>query len=337
MPGLAEIAEAAGVSISTVSRVLNRRAGVNEETRQRVLEALSQINYTPRGLGVLRRTGVLGLLVPELANPVFTAFAEAVETRAARKGYSTVLCNTHSASVREEEYVRMLNARGVEGMVFVSSEFTDSTAAHDHYGRLRDEGVRMVFVNGTLPSLDVPSVSVDEEAAGYLATQHLLELGHRRIGFVAGPARSTPTKDKTSGYTAALEAAGLRPDAGLIAHSAYGTAGGQQAMRRLLDRAAAPTAVICSSDLMALGAIHECQSRGLHVPDDVSVVGFDDIPLASYVVPTLTTLAQPIADLARMAVEVLLGEIEGTAEPTSARTLRPRLVVRESTAPPPRT
>ena len=135
MPGLAEIAEAAGVSISTVSRVLNRRAGVNEETRRKVLRVLAEKPYSPRGLGALQRTGVLGLLIPELSNPVFPAFAEALETRAAGRGYSTVLCNTRSASIREEEYVRMLLARGVEGMVFVSPEATDVRASY--FGSVR--------------------------------------------------------------------------------------------------------------------------------------------------------------------------------------------------------
>lgn len=335
MPGLAEIAEAAGVSISTVSRVLNRRAGVNEETRRRVLQVLVEKPYTPRGLGALQRTGVLGLLVPELTNPVFPAFAEALETRAARRGYSSVLCNTRSASMREEEYVRMLLARGVEGMVFVSPESTDAAASHDHYRQLTDEGVHMVFVNGGMPSLDVPDVCVDEQAAGYLATRHLIELGHRRIGFVCGPARSMPSRLKAAGWEVALDEAGLAPDRALIAHAPYGAPGGAAAAARLLETVR-PTAVICSSDLMALGAISEAQQQGLVVPRDLAVVGFDDIPLASYCTPALTTLAQPIAEIARAAIDSLLADLEGSAggNPVHSRVFRPRLVVRNSTAPP---
>jgi DNA-binding LacI/PurR family transcriptional regulator len=335
MPGLAEIAEAAGVSISTVSRVLNRRAGVNEETRRRVLQVLVEKPYTPRGLGALQRTGVLGLLVPELSNPVFPAFAEALETRAARRGYSSVLCNTRSASMREEEYVRMLLARGVDGMVFVSPESTDAAASHEHYRQLKDEGVHMVFVNGGMPSLDVPDVCVDEQAAGYLAARHLIELGHRRIGFVCGPARSMPSRLKAAGWEAALDEAGLAPDRALIAHAPYGAPGGAAAAARLLETVR-PTAVICSSDLMALGAISEAQSRGLVVPRDLAVVGFDDIPLASYCTPALTTLAQPIAEIARAAIDGLLADLEGSAviNPVHSRVFRPRLVVRASSAPP---
>ncbi|MBI1759116.1 MAG: LacI family DNA-binding transcriptional regulator [Actinobacteria bacterium] len=334
MSGLAEIAAAAGVSISTVSRVLNRRGGVNDATRRRVLAVLADLPYTSRGVGALQRTGVIALLVPELSNPVFPAFAEALETWAARRGYSSVLCNTRSASMREEGYVRMLLARGIEGMVFVSPECTDSAASHDHYLRLVDEGVHMVLVNGTLPALDVPSVSVDEQVAGYAAARHLIQLGHRRIGFVSGPARSMPSRAKAAGWQLALEGAGLDADPALVAHAPYGATGGALAAGRLLELPHPPTGVICSSDLMAIGALSEAQRRGLRVPQELSVVGFDDIPMAQHVAPGLTTLAQPITEIARAAIDGLITAMEGAgAGSAHARVFRPRLVVRESTGP----
>jgi DNA-binding LacI/PurR family transcriptional regulator len=155
----------------------------------------------------------------------------------------------------------MLLARGIEGMVFVSPEATDVRASHDHYRQLKAEGVHMVFVNGGMPSLDVPDVGVDEQAAGYLAARHLAELGHRRIGFVSGPSRSMPSRLKATGWTVALEEAGLPHGLELIEHAPYGPAGGASAMGRLLD-GPRPTAVICSSDLMALGAISEARGAG---------------------------------------------------------------------------
>jgi DNA-binding LacI/PurR family transcriptional regulator len=332
--GLADIADAAGVSISTVSRVLNRRPGVHEETRRRVLSALAELRYTPRGLGVLHSTGVLGLLVPELTNPVFPAFAEALEARAAERGYSTVLCNTQAASLREEEYVRMLLSRGVAGMIFVSPESTDSLAPHGHYKRLREDGVRMVFVNGGLPTLDVPDVCIDEQVAGYLATRHLVGLGHQRIGFVSGPAHSVPTRLKRAGWQAALEEAGLDADPTLVAHARYGAEGGVTATAHLLD-VADPTALVCASDLMAFGALREAGRRSLGVPGELSIVGFDDIPMAPYAAPPLTTLAQPIVEMARTAVDGLIAELEGedaVGVLAHSRVFRPQLVVRESTA-----
>jgi DNA-binding LacI/PurR family transcriptional regulator len=328
--GLAGVAEAAGVSISTVSRVLNRRPGVHEETRRRVLSALAAQRYTPRGLDALHTTGVIGLLVPELTNPIFPAFAEALEVWAAERGYSTVLCNTRAASVREEEHVRVLLARGVAGMIFVSPESTDSLAPHGHYKRLREDGVRMVFVNGGLPTLDVPDVCVDEQVAGYLATRHLVERGHERIGVVSGPARSVPTRLKLAGWQAALEEAGLAADPALVAHAEYGAAGGAAAAAKLLD-CAATTALICASDVMAFGALAEARRRGLHVPAELSVVGFDDSPMAPYASPPLTTLAQPIAEMAQVAVDGLIADIDGDASEPHSRVFRPRLVEREST------
>jgi DNA-binding LacI/PurR family transcriptional regulator len=186
-----------------------------------------------------------------------------------------------------------------------------------------------------MPSLDVPDVCVDEQAAGYLATRHLVDLGHERIGFVCGPARSMPSRLKAAGWEVALEEAGLPHDPALVAHAPYGTAGGAAAAGRLLE-SVRPTAVICSSDLMALGAISEARHRGLGVPRDLSVVGFDDIPLASYCTPALTTLAQPIAEIARAAIDGLLAEMEGSGggHGVHSRVFRPRLVARASTAPP---
>ena len=189
MADLADIARAASVSPSTVSRVLNRRAGIKEETRQRVLEVVNRMPHTARGVGALRRTGVLGLLVPELSNPVFPAFAEALEVRASAAGYASLLCNTRAA-LTEKDHVRMLGARGVEGMIFVSPEVanpdSDERATRDYYEQLRAGGARLVFFNSGAPSLEVPDITVDEHLAGYLAAHHLLELGHRRIGFVSG-------------------------------------------------------------------------------------------------------------------------------------------------------
>ncbi|MEO6082942.1 MAG: LacI family DNA-binding transcriptional regulator [Umezawaea sp.] len=348
MSGLSEIARAAGVSISTVSRVLNRRAGVNEETRQRVLAVLTEMPYTPRGLGALQRTGVIGLLVPELSNPVFPAFAEALETKAARLGYSSLLCNTRgtgSAAMGEEEYVRMLLARGVEGMVFVSPEITNvevplgQAPQPSYYAKLLADGVHMVFVNGATPSLDVPDVTVDEQLAGYAATKYLIELGHRRIGFVSGPSRALPSRLKRAGWAAALEERSLPAESEFVAHGPFGPHGGAVAVGALLDTVR-PSAVICSSDHMALGVLREARQRGLSVPDDLSIVGFDDIPPASYCSPALTTLAQPIEEMAAAAVDELVNRLDpdrrrrGSGNYT--RVFRPKLVVRESTAPPKR-
>jgi DNA-binding LacI/PurR family transcriptional regulator len=279
-------------------------------------------------------TGIVGLLVPELENPIFPALAQAMEHRAAAAGYATILCNTAGSALREAEYVHMLVERNVDGMIFISSEVTDLRSDHRHYRRLWDEGARIVFVNGSADSLEVTSVGVDERASGKLATEHLLALGHRRIGFAAGAQYAQPTRDKAEGRTQALLAAGVDPD-GLIAHAPFSVDGGRAAVRELFAAPGGPpTAIVCSSDLMAIGVLMEAAALGLAVPDDLSVIGFDGIEAASWTRPALTTIEQPIADIAETAVGALRSLIDEPGRPLPDFVFRPKLRVRESTAPP---
>src|SRR5262245_5483550 len=206
---LRDVAERAGVSTATASRVITGSARVRHETRQRVEQAMRELLYVPPGAA---RTDAIGLLVPELVNPIFPALAQAMETQATKAGFATILCNIRGSIVAETEYVQMLLERRVDGMIFISSEAADLSADHSHYARLVGQGARIVFVNGAVDTLDVPHVGVDERAAGQVATQHLLDLGHERIGFVAGPDHFRPTREKAAGRELALAAAGIEPD-----------------------------------------------------------------------------------------------------------------------------
>jgi DNA-binding LacI/PurR family transcriptional regulator len=196
---------------------------------------------------------------------------------------------------------------------------------------LLSEGARLVFVNGGVESLDVPAVGVDERAAGHLGTTHLLELGHRRIGFVAGPRHFVPTRQKAAGREAALTEAGVDPD-GLVATAEFSVEGGRQALRELIDRENRPTAVICSSDLMAIGVLKEASVAGLSVPEDLSVVGFDGIDATAWTQPALTTIEQPVPDIAETAVNALKSLIEEPDRPLPNFLFRPQLRLRASTA-----
>jgi DNA-binding LacI/PurR family transcriptional regulator len=326
---LRDVAERAGVSTATASRVITGSARVRHETRLRVERAMRELLYVPPGAV---RTGAIGLLVPELANPIFPALAQAMETQATKAGFATILCNIRGSTVAESDYVQMLLERRVDGMIFISSEAADLRADHGHYARLLGQGARIVFVNGALETLDVPHVGVDERAAGQIATQHLLDLGHTRIGFVAGPDRFRPTREKAMGREVALDAAGISPN-GLVAHGEFGVDGGRIAMRSLLEKPKPPTAVICSSDLMAIGALREATARGLRVPKDVSIVGFDGIEAATWIDPPLTTVEQPILDIARTAVTTLRGLISGAGGAMPDVQYRPRLRLGGSTGP----
>jgi DNA-binding LacI/PurR family transcriptional regulator len=273
--------------------------------------------------------------VPELSNPIFPALAQAMERRASESGYATILCNTAGSALREAEYVQMLLARRVDGMIFISSEVTDLRTDHAHYLRLREEGARLVFVNGSSESLDVTAVGVDERAAGRLATEHLLALGHRRIGFAAGDPNSMPTRDKAEGRTLALLAAGIEPD-GFVAYTSFSVEGGREALRALLEApGGGPTGIICSNDLMAIGVIREAAGRGLSVPEDLSVVGFDGIEAADWNEPPLTTVEQPIDEIAETAVRALHTLIVESPPSLPNYVFRPRLRLGRSTGPAP--
>ena len=299
--------------MATASRVAAGASGVRSATRERVERAMRELLYVAREPA---STGIVGLLLPELDNPIFPALAQELERRAAEAGYATILCNTAGSASREAEYVHMLVERRVDGMIFISSEVTDLRSDHRHYLRLREEGARLVFVNGSAESLEVTSVGVDERAAGKLATEHLVGLGHRRVGFAAGDPHALPTREKAEGRLQALAAAGLEPN-GLVAHAAFSAEGGRVALRELLAvPGGPPSGVICSSDLMAIGVLIEAAEQGLAVPGDLSVVGFDGIEATAWTSPALTSL------------------IDEPQRPLPDFVFRPKLRLRASTAPP---
>jgi DNA-binding LacI/PurR family transcriptional regulator len=332
MASLRDVAERAGVSVATASRVATGSATVRPATKERVERAMRDLLYVPPGR--METADAVGLFVPEFGNPVFAALAAAMETEASNAGLATILCNTHGSAEREAEYMRMLLERRVEGMVFISAEITDVRGEHSHYAQLVERGARLVFVNGGSEELDVTSVGVDERAAGRMATEHLVGLGHRRVGFVAGDEFAMPTREKSRGRLEALAASGI-DDGGLVAHTEFTVAGGRRALRQLMDRPAGerPTGVICSNDLMAIGAVQEAAALGLDVPGDLSVVGFDGIA-ARWSEPPLTTVEQPIEEIARTAIGALRGHIDRPDQTQPSYVFRPRLQAGRTTAPP---
>jgi LacI family transcriptional regulator, repressor for deo operon, udp, cdd, tsx, nupC, and nupG len=330
---LFDIAQQAQVSEATVSRVLNDRPGVSAETRQAVLTALDVLGYERPARLRKRSAGLVGLVVPELDNPIFPAFAQIIESALAQQGFTPVLCTQTPGGVTEDEYVEMLLDRQVSGIVFVSGLHADTTADPERYRKLVARPLPIVLVNGHRPDVEAPFVSCDDRAAGEMAVAHLAALGHRAIGLISGPDRYVPVQRKLAGYRAAMRQLTGASDATLdemISLSLFGVEGGQAAAARLLDRGM--TGIVCGSDLMALGAIRAARQRGLAVPGDVSVVGYDDSPLIAFTDPPLTTLRQPVRPMAVAAVRALVDEIHGHAAPHSEYIFRPELVVRGSTA-----
>ncbi|GAA3758624.1 LacI family DNA-binding transcriptional regulator [Streptomyces tremellae] len=330
---LAGIAARAGVSEATVSRVLNGRPGVAAGTRTAVLAALDALGY-PHPVRERRRGGALvGLVMPELDNPVFPALAQAVGAALARQGCTPVLATQAQEGAAEDELTAMLVERGVAGLIIVSGQHADTTADLGRYERLRAQGVPFVLVDGFAPGVSAPFISPDDRAAVRLAVTHLVALGHRRVGLAVGPRRFVPVVRKADAF---LDAVGellgqpRREAEQLIVQSLFTLEGGEAAASALLD--AGCTALVCASDMMALGAVRAVRRRGLDVPRDVSVVGYDDSSPMAFTDPPLTTVRKPVAAMGQAAVRTLLEEIAGTPAARGELVFLPELVVRGSTA-----
>ncbi|MFF4579310.1 LacI family DNA-binding transcriptional regulator [Streptomyces sp. NPDC001389] len=327
---LTDIASQAQVSEATVSRVLNGKAGVAAGTRHRVLAAMDLLGYE-RPVRLKRRSnGLVGLLIPELTNPIFPAFAQVIEQALAGHGYTPVLCTQTPGGATEDELVEQLEERGVTGIVFLSGLHADATADPARYQRLASRGLPFVMVNGFNEHVHAPFVSPDDRAAADMAVRHLEELGHRRIGLAIGPTRYVPSARKEQGFLAARPGADAE---GLVQRTLFTVEGGHAAGIALLERGC--TGVVCASDMMALGVIRAARERGLRVPEDVSVVGFDDSPLIAFTDPPLTTIRQPVRAMATAAVGALLEAVAGTPVQRTEYVFQPELVVRGSTGPGP--
>jgi alanine racemase len=333
MATLAEIAAHAGVSEATVSRVLNDKPGVSDAARGAVLTALDVLGYERPSRLRRRSAGLVGLVVPELENPIFPAFAQVIDDALAGRRFTPVLCTQSPGGISEDEYVESLLDHGVAGILFVSGRHADSGADHDRYRTLVDRRLPVVFVNGYAPGIDAPFFSTDDHDAMAVAVRHLAQLGHTRIGLAIGPGRYVPAARKQEGFVTALgDVLGLAASEARkwTAEGLFTVEGGAAAARQLLEQGA--TAVVCGSDLMALGAVRAARELGHDVPGDVSVVGFDDSRLIQFLDPPLTTVRQPVQAMAGAAVSALVDAIDGRPVPSREYLYKPELVLRDSTA-----
>ena len=339
-----EVARAASVSPSTVSNLLNGRTQrMQPATQARIETAIRKLGYHPSRVARQLRTGqvrAIGLVVPSVGNPFWGALARHLEAAALTEGYHVLLCNSERDPERERSYLEELWADGIRGVVLCSS-----LPSLDHVTPLLERGLRLVAFDRMAQAGDPPSlvnVTVDNAVGAQLATEHLLQLGHRRIAFISGSLGSINRKERFRGFRAALEQAGLDPDAALVSPDAATTQFGdveaaelgRAAATELLRGRRKPTAIVAINDMCALGVCRGIRDAGLEVARDVSVVGFDDILLAELYAPPLTTVHQPLPEMAAAAFDHLRARIEGSATAGQSLLLRPHLVVRESTAPP---
>ena len=326
---LAEVAQKVGVSEATVSRVLNGRPGVSESTRTAVLTALDVLGYERPTQLRGERARLIGLVLPELQNPIFPAVAEVVGGALAQRGFTPVLCTRTAGGLSESDYVTMLLDQHVSGVVFAGGHFAEAAAPHEHYHLLRERGIPVVLFNAAVEHLELPQVSTDDTVAVEQAYGHLASLGHERIGLVVGPEDHAPSRRKLAAYREQCARHGREADEALIEHAMFALEGGHAAATRLLRAGA--TGIICGSDPLALGAIRAVRRAGLRVPQDVSVVGFDDSAFMNCTDPPLTTVRQPIEALGRAAVTLLVNQIEGARVAAEELLFEPELVVRGST------
>ena len=312
-----------------MSRVLNGKAGVSDSTREAVLTALDVLGYERPSKLRGQRARLIGLVLPELQNPIFPALAEAIGGALAQRGFTPVLCTRTAGGLSEADYVDMLLEQQASGVVFAGGHFAEVAAPHDHYRLLRSRGVPVVLINAAVDNLDFPCVATDDASAATQAFAHLSALGHDRIGLVLGPEDHMPSRRKLAAFTAAASSAGL--GAAPVEHALFSLEGGQAATTRMLRQGV--TGIICASDVLALGAIRAARRSGLTVPGDVSVIGYDDSALLNCTDPPLTTIRQPIEPMGMSAVALLVNQMETVIAHPEELLFEPELVVRGSTGP----
>jgi LacI family transcriptional regulator len=329
---IAEVARRAGVSIATVSRVLNDVPGqVGATTRRRVLRVIRELDYRPNALARSlhqRRTHTVGLIIPDITNPYYAEIARGIEDAVSRQGYTLVTCNSDRKLDRISHSVALLREKQVDGIILGGG----GTLGAPHFAALRNCGTRVVLIGRY--DVALPAVRVDNEKGAREAAAHLLAFGHRRIAIVAGPKASTTTVDRLAGYRQAFDEFGIPFPSRWLRYGNLRPESGLEAVGGLFAGRQTPTAILAANDQMAIGAMRGILQRGLEIPRRVSVVGFDDIALASFLTPALTTMALPLYPMGVAAGEMILRLLAGVEQPPEIW-FTPKLTVRESSAEPP--
>ena len=330
-----DVAQKAGVSITTVSRVLNDKVDeyMRKETKDRILQAIKDLNFKPdkraqslRGLG----TKIIGLVIPNRLNPYFEQLAAAVEQVCYKEGYGVLLCSSQNSIERESVYLDLLERQKVDAII-LSTVGLKKGELND----LIERGTPIVLVDENVPGVNTPAIFANNYMGGCQATQYLIDLGHRRIAFITGSMNLLSSKDRLRGFCETLKKNDLEPDRKLIKEGDYTYESGYEAGKQLLRKSRDDfTAIFCSDDLMAFGVIQAIRKKGMKVPDDYSIVGFDDMYFSSISSPQLTTVAQPVKEMAFRAFVALKEQISGGLfQEKKHQFLDTQLIVRESSRP----
>jgi LacI family transcriptional regulator len=331
MATIYEVSELAGVSLATVSRVMNNSARVSVKTREKVEAAMKQLGYRPNSIAqslASNRSNSVGILVPELHGPFFGSMLSSIEDELRHFGKHVIITAGHSDQDKEKDSIGFLASRQCDALILhvyaVSNDFVTE---------LRGSGVRVVLIGRDLPEMAANCITIDNELGEYLATRFLIELGHSELAYIAGPLWKSDGQARMAGYKRALAEFGVSFDERRVAEGTYEEITGQRAMETLLERNMPFTGLVCANDEMAAGAIAVARDRGMVLPDDLSVVGFDNVFFTRYMHPPLSTVNYPIAEMGRMAARCVLRDVYGIAGLEIRNRFEPELVSRASTAP----
>ena len=332
MPTIQDVAKLAGVAPITVSRVINNSGYTSEETRARVEAAITSLGYIPntlaRGLRS-KRTHTLALVMTDITNPFFTMIARGVEDRASQSGYTVIYCNTDESEAKEEKYINILMQKQVDGILLVPACSNSASVKF-----LQSNHIPVVLIDRKIPDIQIDLVRADSEGGAYNLIKHLIELGHKKIATITGPREVSTSSDRVAGYQRAMLEANLE-DHQSVYYGSYTQASGYDLTRQALSLTTRPTAIFGTNNFISIGVLKALRDAGLGVPEDVTVVGFDDLPDSMVVEPILTVASQPAYEMGSQATELLLKRISGELPEGSHEVILPtEMILRSSSAPP---
>jgi LacI family transcriptional regulator len=328
MATISEVAKKASVSRATVSHVINNTRYVSEDTRQRVKQAIDELGYRPNILARSLRLGqthTLGLILPDSSNTFFAEIGRGIEIAAFESGYNVILCNSDEDPQKENLYIDVLTKKQVDGIIL-----TSTSRQGDALRSLNKLQIPIVLLDREITGLTLDTVLTDNKAGGLIATNHLISLGHQRIGCITGPSSTAPSAQRVIGYQQALDEAGIPYAESLVRSGDFHASSGLVMGNELLSMAEPPSAIFACNDMMAIGVLRAASERGLRVPGDLALVGFDDIELGSFTNPALTTIAQPKLELGSKAIQFLLRRIKNPRSDVQYEMLPVELVPRAS-------
>jgi LacI family transcriptional regulator len=329
MPTIRDVAKRAGVAPITVSRAINNSGYVSQETRARVEAAVAELGYVPNTLARslrLRRTNTLALVLTDITNPFWTTVARGVEDTASDAGFNVIFCNTDESEIEQNKYLRVLLQKQVDGVLLVPARSTSEPIEF-----IQEQRTPVVVLDRRVPDAQADVVRCDSEGGAYQLVRLLLSLGHRRIGVLSGPPGVSTAEDRIAGYRRALAEAGLRGGAELVHYGEFTQASGYEMAQRALAATPRPTALFAGNNFIAIGALRALRDVGLGVPEDVALVGFDDLPAALVIEPFLTVAAQPAYEMGQRATALLLARLSGQAPEAYQEVVLPtEVIVRKS-------